>query len=143
MKKEGPQPRICLEFVVELDLEEILSLDLGHVVDDVLVVQKVGPQVLVVVETLRLKTLAVGNLDAVDLADLGRVGLGLADALAAVGALGQLLDVVGVVPLVHVAQGDVAKHQKTDVVRTGRLETKQISVSIGTSRRLETQKNRM
>jgi hypothetical protein len=47
--------------------------------------------------------------------------LSLADALAAVHALGQLLDVVGVVALVHVAQRHVAQQEEADVVRARRL----------------------
>jgi hypothetical protein len=61
------------DLVVELDLEEVLGLDLGDVVDDVLVVEEVRSQLLVRLELGGLDALADRHLGAVQVGHFVRV----------------------------------------------------------------------
>ena len=65
----------CLDVVIEPHLEEVLGLNLSHVVDDVLVVQERR------VNVSSLDTGAEGNFGTVELCEVGRVRARLANAL--------------------------------------------------------------
>lgn len=99
--------------VVELHSEQILGLALGHIINDIFIVEQIG------LVHLGGDSFAHRHLDTVQEFGGFWIRFSPTQTLGAVFAWRKLLDVISVIPFVHVAQSHVAEEQQTRVVGSG------------------------